>query len=243
MSYNVGMTYACLLSALFMLVSPEIVDNLDCRGCPAAPGPGIQAGVALPGEDADLVRADAQVRALGQTDLLRNLRFAEARRRLERAKGDCATPKARLRLESAVTMIGFMEDVHTILRHNLSGYVFARGKLKGATVTNVTDEAIVVTPAVANTWPMFCRLYRTNLGEAMDRFILHGDVYGDPALKGDQHVHALAGVALMMGTVFADEPTAGDMRARYVRAAAGVSPYGRRLAAAMFPDVPLETRP
>ena len=42
--YNVGMTSACLLSALFMRVSPEIVDNLDYCGYPFAPAPetGIQ---------------------------------------------------------------------------------------------------------------------------------------------------------------------------------------------------------
>ena len=87
------------------------------------------------------MRADAQVRALGQTDLLRNLRFAEARRRLERAKRDCATPKDRLRLESAVTMIGFMEDVHTILRHNLAGYVFARAMCGRRPGSRPTDAA------------------------------------------------------------------------------------------------------
>ena len=234
---------ASLIAALFTLVSPEMVDNLDFFSfSPAAErAAGISAGIPLPAEDADLLRADAQVRALFATDLLRNLRFAEARRRLERAKGAYATAKAPLRLEGAVTAIGFMEDVHTILRHNLGGYTFTRGKLRGATVTNVTDAAIVVTPAVANTWPMFYRLYRPNLGEAMDRFVLHGDAHGNPPLAGNQHVHALVGVALMMGTLFADEPGAAAMRARYVNAAAQASPYGRRLAEGMFPDVEIRT--
>lgn len=232
-----------LLAALFLLVSPEIVDNLEYYGYPLEPTrpAAIQTGIGLPEEDADLVRANVIVRDLGRTDLLRNLRFAEARRQLEAAKRKFATPKAPLRLESAVTTIGFMEDVHTILKHNLTGYTFTRGKLKGATVTNVTDEVIVATPDVANTWPMFYRLYRANLGEAMNRFILHGDVNGDPVLTGNQHVHALVGVALMMGTVFADEPTAGPTRERYVRAAACASPYGLRLATAMFPDVDLRS--
>ncbi len=222
-----------------MLVSPETVDDMDYFTYSPArvPAHGISAGIPLPAEDADLLRAEAQVRALVGVDLLRGLRFAEARRRLTRAKESYVTAKAPLRLESAVTMVGFMEDVHTILRHNLVGYTFTRGKLKGATVTNVTDAAIVVTPAIANTWPMFYRLYRPNLGEAMDRFILHGDVNGNPPLVGNQHVHALVGVALMMETLFADIPSAAAMRARYVNAAAQVSPYGRRLAAAMFPDV------
>lgn len=228
-----------LLAALFVLVSPEIVDNLDYYGYPLAPpaSAGIQTGIGLPEEDADLVRANMLVRDLGQTDLLRNLRFDEARRRLDQAKTRFATPKAPLRLESAVTTIGFMEDVHTILKHNLPGYTFSRGKLKGATVTNVTDEAIVVTPGVANAWPMFYRLYHPNLGEAMDRFVLHGDVNGDPVLSGNQHVHALVGVALMMGTLFPEDASAQLFRERYVRAAAKVSPYGLRLATAMFPDV------
>lgn len=231
-----------LLAALFVLISPEMVDNLDYYGYPLDPPRAVQisTGIGLPEEDSDLVRANVQVREIGATDLFRNLRFAEARRRLERTKADYTTPKAPLRLESAVTMIGFMEDVHTILKHNLPGYTFKRGKLKGATVTNVTDEVIVATPDVANTWPMFYRLYRANLGEALDRFILHGDIQGDPVLTGNQHVHALVGVALMMGTLFADEPTAGAVRARYVRAAAQVSPYGFRLATAMFPDVRLK---
>lgn len=228
-----------LLAALFVLISPEIVDNLDYYGYPVEPprAAEIQTGIELPAEDADLVRANVMVRDIGETNLFRNLQFAEARQRLERAKATFKTGKATRRLESAVTLIGFMEDVHTILRHNLAGYTFTRDKLKGATVTNATDEVIVSTPAVANTWPLFYRLYPANLREAMERFVLHGNVYGDPVLTDNQRVHALAGVALMMGNLFADDEQAKAFRARCVRAAARLSPYGRRLTAAIFPDV------
>ena len=178
--------------------------------------------------------------AAGRTFAL--LDWKSARRQLETAQGECETPEGELAYKAEIRKVAAMEAVQTVLGRNLKNYTFAKGKLKGFTVTKTTASNLYYVKKAGGketelSWVKFYRDQHTSFNEVLNKFVKNGRINGNPKLSLKDWGEAMVGAALTMRLVCSDDPSAAAFGDVLIKDAVKAYPDLIKQAKDVFPDI------
>ncbi len=178
--------------------------------------------------------------AAGRTFAL--LDWKSARRQLEAAQGECETPEGELAYRAELRKVAAMEAVQTVLGRNLKDYTFAKGKLKGCTVTRTTAANLYYVKKAGGketelSWIKFYRDQHTSFNEVLNKFVKNGRINGNPKLSLKDWGEAMVGAALTMRLVCSDDPSAAAFGDVLIKDAVKTYPDLIKQAKDVFPDI------
>ena len=178
--------------------------------------------------------------AAGRTFAL--LDWKSARRQLETAQGECETPEGELAYKAEIRKVAAMEAVQTVLGRNLKNYTFAKGKLKGVTVTKTTASNLYYVKKAGGketelSWVKFYRDQHTSFNEVLNKFVKNGRINGNPKLSLKDWGEAMVGAALTMRLVCSDDPSAAAFGDVLIKDAVKAYPDLIKQAKDVFPDI------
>ena len=178
--------------------------------------------------------------AAGRTFAL--LDWKSARRQLETAQGECETPEGELAYKAEIRKVAAMEAVQTVLGRSLKNYTFAKGKLKGFTVTKTTASNIYYVKKAGGketelSWVKFYRDQHTSFNEVLNKFVKNGRINGNPKLSLKDWGEAMVGAALTMRLVCSDDPSAAAFGDVLIKDAVKAYPDLIKQAKDVFPDI------
>ena len=170
------------------------------------------------------------------------LDWNSARRQLKAGKDECKTPEGELAYEAELRKVAAMESVQTVISRNLKGYTFAKGKLRGCSVTKTTAANIYYVKKeggkeIELSWVKFYRDQHTSFNEVLNKFIKNGRINGSPKLNLKDWGEAMIGAALTMRIVCSDDPSAAGFGDVLIKDAVKTYPNLIKQAREVFPDI------
>lgn len=169
----------------------------------------------------EVAAAKQKFQAVVDNGNIRQLDWKSARRTLENLQSELTTAEGQIQVDKELTKIKCMELMQNTLIKNMKDYTFKRGAsegkkhLKGCTVTKVDAAHITYRKKGAKKdstlpWQTFIRDYHNNLAEIITAFIVKNGAVGGNSkdrLSAKDRFNAITGVALLLRTACADDPS------------------------------------
>ncbi|MGN0854279.1 MAG: protein kinase [Kiritimatiellia bacterium] len=198
----------------------------------------------------EVAAAKAKFQAVVDSGHIRQLNWKSARRTLDNLKAEMETAEGQIQIDKELKKVECMELMQNTFIRNLKDYTFKRGAsagrkhLRGCTVTQVDADHISYLKKggkkeITLPWQTFIRDYHNNFNEIIIAFIVKNGAIGGETksrLSSKDRFNALTGVALMLRTVCADEPSSADYARKLMLNAVKDFPALSNQAKEFFPD-------
>ena len=180
---------------------------------------------------------------------IRQLEWRNALRQLEALKVETTTADGQLAVDREIAKVNKMKKVHDILKAELKGYEFKKGRregLRGAKVVTILDDEFIAMRVDGKSkirvyWQKFYKEYIGNFNEVINAFIANArSVNSKKRMSLREWADSMTGVALTLRLVCMDAPGAMERAEQIIKEIAKNFPEYINTLRDTFPDVTIE---